>query len=46
MKKLKADIKKFERRLDNYNHIMELIRTIVPVAVLLIQILILVKLND
>jgi hypothetical protein len=46
MKKLQTKIKKFERRLDNFNHIMELIRTIVPVMVLGIQILILFKLAD
>jgi hypothetical protein len=35
---------KLERKLDEYNHTMELIRTIVPIAVLVIQIVILVKL--
>jgi len=35
---------KLERKLDEYNHTMELIRTIVPIAVLVIQIFILVKL--
>ena len=35
---------KLERKLDEYNHIMELIRTIVPIAVLVIQIVILMKL--
>lgn len=33
-----------ERKLDEYNHTMELIRTIVPIAVLGLQIFILVKL--
>ena len=32
-----------ERKLDEYNHTMELIRTILPLAVLIIQIVILVK---
>jgi len=45
MKKLKTNIKKFERGLDRYNHIMELVRTIVPLIVLFIQILILIKLT-
>ncbi len=33
-----------EVRLDNCNHIMELIRTLVPIAVLVLQVIILVKL--
>ena len=45
MKRLKTGIRKFERRLDRYNHIMELIRTIVPLIVLIIQIAILIKLS-
>ena len=32
-----------ERKLDEYNHTMELIRTILPLAVLIIQIIILIK---
>jgi len=35
---------KLERKLDEYNHTMELIRTIVPIGVLVLQIIILVKL--
>ena len=35
---------KLEVKLDNCNHTMELIRTIVPVAVLVLQVIILVKL--
>jgi hypothetical protein len=35
---------KLERKLDEVNHTMELVRTIVPVGVLLIQIIILIKL--
>ena len=35
---------KLERKLDEVNHTMELIRTIVPVAVLVLQVVILVKL--
>ena len=35
---------KLEVKLDNCNHTMELIRTIVPVAVLVLQVGILVKL--
>lgn len=36
---------KFERKLDEYNHTMEFIRTIVPVAILVLQIVILVRLT-
>jgi len=35
---------KLEQKLDEYNHIMELIRTILPVAILILQVIILVKL--
>jgi len=35
---------RLERKLDEYNHTMELIRTIVPIGVLVLQIIILVKL--
>ena len=35
---------KLERKLDEYNHTMELIRTIVPVVILCLQVVILVKL--
>ena len=35
---------KLERKLDEYNHTMELVRTIVPIAVLILQIVTLVKL--
>lgn len=41
----KSRIQKLERRLDRYNHIMELVRTVVPIAVLIIQLLILYKLG-
>jgi hypothetical protein len=42
--KLKRERNKFERKLDEYNHTMEFIRTIVPIAVLVLQIVILMKL--
>jgi len=42
----RSRIQKLERKLDRYNHIMELVRTIVPVVILLIQLLILYKLSD
>ena len=42
--KLKKERNKFERKLDEYNHTMEFIRTIVPIAVLVLQIVILMKL--
>ena len=41
---MKRRIQKIERKLDNYNHIMELIRTIIPILVLILQILVLIKL--
>ena len=34
---------KLERKLDEYNRTMELIRTIVPIAVLVLQVIILMK---
>jgi hypothetical protein len=42
--KLKKERNRFERKLDEYNHTMEFIRTIVPIAVLVLQIVILMKL--
>ena len=38
------DKSKLELKLDNCNHTMELIRTIVPIAVLVLQIVILIAL--
>jgi hypothetical protein len=35
---------KFERKLDEYNHTMELIRTIIPIIVLGLQIYIIIEL--
>jgi hypothetical protein len=35
---------KFERKLDEYNHTMELIRTIIPIIVLGLQIYIILEL--
>ena len=35
---------KLEQKLDEYNHIMELVRIILPVAILILQVIILVKL--
>ena len=34
---------KLERKLDEYNHTMELIRTILPMVIIVIQVIILVK---
>jgi hypothetical protein len=34
---------RLERKLDEYNHTMELIRTVIPVGILILQIIILVK---
>lgn len=41
---VKAKRNKLERKLDEYNHTMELIRTIVPIAILVLQVVILIKL--
>ena len=41
---MKKKRNKLERKLDEYNHTMELVRTILPVAILVIQVIILVKL--
>ena len=34
---------RLERKLDEYNHTMELIRTILPMVIIILQIIILVK---
>ena len=39
-----STIRKLERKLDRINHIMELIRTIVPVMLLLLNTIIILKL--
>lgn len=39
----KSKRNKLERKLDEYNHTMELVRTIVPFVVLILQIIILIK---
>ena len=40
----KGNRSKLERKLDEVNHTMELIRTIIPVVILIVQIIILIKL--
>ena len=40
---MKKDRSKLERKLDEINHTMELIRTVVPVVILVVQIIILNK---
>jgi hypothetical protein len=40
---MKKKRNRLERKLDEYNHTMELIRTIVPFFVLILQLLILIK---
>ena len=42
---MKKKRNRLERKLDEYNHTMELVRTILPVAILVIQVIILVKLT-
>ena len=34
---------RFEKKLDEYNHTMELVRTILPIMIIILQIIILVK---
>tara|TARA_Y100000593_G_C4135690_1_gene249626 strand:+ start:392 stop:520 length:129 start_codon:yes stop_codon:yes gene_type:complete len=41
---MKKKRNRLERKLDEYNHTMELVRTIIPIGVLVLQIIILVKL--
>jgi hypothetical protein len=40
---MKKKRNRLERKLDEYNHTMELVRTILPVAILVIQVIILMK---
>jgi len=42
-KKSMSKRNRLERKLDEYNHTMELIRTIVPIAVLVLQVIILLR---
>ena len=39
----KSERNRFERKLDEYNHTMEFIRTLIPIAVLVLQVVILIK---
>jgi hypothetical protein len=41
---MKKNRSKLERKLDEVNHIMELIRTVVPFIILSVQMIILIKL--
>ena len=41
---MNGDRSKLERKLDEVNHTMELIRTVIPVIILIVQIIILIKL--
>jgi len=40
---MKKKRNRLERKLDEFNHTMELIRTILPVVILVIQVIILLK---
>ena len=40
----KGNRSKLEKKLDEVNHTMELIRTVIPVIILIVQIIILIKL--
>jgi heme/copper-type cytochrome/quinol oxidase subunit 2 len=40
----KGNRSKLERKLDEVNHTMELIRTVIPIIILVVQIIILIKL--
>ena len=35
---------KLERKLDEVNHTMELVRTVIPIVILVVQVIILIKL--
>jgi len=41
--KKQSNRNKLEKKLDEYNHIMELIRTILPIVLLVMQTIILIK---
>ena len=43
-KLMKGNRSKLERKLDEVNHTMELVRTIIPIIILAVQIVILIKL--
>tara|TARA_R100001015_G_C4552783_1_gene114264 strand:+ start:57 stop:185 length:129 start_codon:yes stop_codon:yes gene_type:complete len=40
---MKKKRNRLERKLDEYNHTMELIRTILPVVIIVLQVIILMK---
>jgi hypothetical protein len=40
---MKKKRNKLERKLDEYNHTMELVRTILPVVIVVLQVIILMK---
>ncbi len=40
---MKKKRNKLEKKLDEYNHTMELVRTILPVVIIILQVIILVK---
>jgi hypothetical protein len=40
---MKKKRNRFERKLDEYNHTMELVRTILPVVIIVLQVVILIK---
>ena len=40
---MKKKRNRFEKKLDEYNHTMELVRTILPIMIIVLQIIILVK---
>lgn len=42
---MKKSRNRLERKLDEHNHTMELVRTVIPLITLCIQILILVRIN-
>ena len=41
---MKGNRSKLERKLDEVNHTMELIRTVIPIIILTVQIIILIRL--
>ncbi len=40
---MKKKRNKLERKLDEYNHTMELVRTILPIVIIVLQVIILMK---
>ena len=46
LKRLLSEKSEFEKKLDNINHIMELIRTVVPLLLLILNAIIILKIFE